>query len=44
MSDGFTMRDPTAEAAPARRERCAPPETLDGLIIGLLAFDPGEEI
>ena len=36
MSDGFTMRDPTAEAAPVRRERCAPPETLDGLIIGLL--------
>lgn len=36
MSEGFTMRDPTAETAPARRERRAPPETLDGLTIGLL--------
>jgi hypothetical protein len=36
MNEGFTMRDPTAEAAPARRERRAPPKTLEGLTIGLL--------
>jgi hypothetical protein len=36
MSNAFTMRDPTAEAASARRERLKPPPSLDGLTIGLL--------
>ena len=36
MSNAFTMRDPTAEAAPVQRERRTPPKTLDGLTIGLL--------
>ena len=36
MSNAFTMRDPTAEAAPAHRERLRPPPSLDGRTIGLL--------
>ena len=36
MSNAFTMRDPTAEAAPVQRERLKPPKSLDGLTIGLL--------
>lgn len=36
MSNAFTMRDPTAEAAPVQRERLTPPKSLDGLTIGLL--------
>jgi hypothetical protein len=41
MSNAFTMRDPTAEAASAQRERLQPPPSLDGLTIGLL--DIGKE-
>jgi hypothetical protein len=41
MSNAFTMRDPTAEAASAARERRKPPPSLDGLTIGLL--DIGKE-
>jgi hypothetical protein len=36
MSNAFTMRDPTAEAASVQRERRKPPKSLDGLTIGLL--------
>jgi len=36
MSNQFTMRDPTGEAAPVRRERKRPPRSLDGLTIALL--------
>jgi hypothetical protein len=36
MSNAFTMRDPTAEAASVQRERLKPPPSLDGLTIGLL--------
>lgn len=36
MSNRFTMRDPTGEAAPVRRERKRPPQSLDGLTIALL--------
>jgi hypothetical protein len=36
MSNAFTMRDPTAEAAAVQRERRKPPKSLDGLTIGLL--------
>jgi hypothetical protein len=36
MSNAFTMRDPTGEAAPVQRERRKPPKSLDGLTIGLL--------
>lgn len=36
MSNAFTMRDPTAEAASDQRERLTPPPSLDGLTIGLL--------
>ena len=36
MSNAFTMRDPTAEAAPVQRERLKPPNSHDGLTIGLL--------
>lgn len=36
MSNAFTMRDPTGEAASDQRERLKPPPSLDGLTIGLL--------
>jgi len=36
MSNQFTMRDPTGEAAPVQRERKRPPQSLDGLTIALL--------
>jgi hypothetical protein len=36
MSNAFTMRDPTAEAASAQRERLKPPQSIEGLTIGLL--------
>jgi hypothetical protein len=36
MSNAFTMRDPTGEAASVQRERLKPPPSLDGLTIGLL--------
>ena len=34
------MRDPTAETAPVKRARRAPPKSLDGLTVGL--FDIGK--
>ena len=34
------MRDPTAETSPVKRTRLAPPQSLDGLTIGL--FDIGK--
>ena len=36
MSNAFTMRDPTGETSAVQRERLRPPESLDGLTIGLL--------
>lgn len=36
MMDGTVLLDPTAETAPAKRQRVAPPASLDGLTIGLL--------
>ena len=36
MSENITLLDPTAETSPARRERLAPPESLEGLTIGVL--------
>ena len=36
MSNLYSMRDPTGEAASVQRERRRPPETLDGLTIALL--------
>ena len=36
MTENIVLLDPTAESAPAKRERVAPPSTLDGLTIGLL--------
>lgn len=35
-TNAFTMRDPTAEAAPVMRERRPPPESLDGKTVALL--------
>ncbi len=36
MSEGYSLRDPTAEAGSTRRQRLAPPETLDGKVVALL--------
>ena len=36
MSENITLLDPTAETSPARRECLAPPESLEGLTIGVL--------
>jgi hypothetical protein len=36
MRETLTLLDPTGETAPAVRERRPPPESLDGLTIGLL--------
>ena len=36
MNDNMTLLDPTAETSPARRERMAPPASLEGLTIGVL--------
>ena len=36
MTDNIVLLDPTAESAPATRERAASPASLDGLTIGLL--------
>ena len=39
MSVGtYSMLDPTAELASARRARCAPPASLDGATIGLMSI------
>lgn len=37
-NDPYVMLDPTAEAAPASRERVPPPESLAGAKIGLLSI------
>ena len=34
----YSMLDPTAELASARRARCAPPASLDGATIGLMSI------
>ncbi len=36
MNDGIRLLDPTAEIASVRRERLAPPPSLEGLTLGLL--------
>lgn len=36
MKQTTVLLDPTAETAPVKRERVAPPTSLDGLTIGLL--------
>lgn len=36
MNTHTTVLDPTAEERPAERERCPRPESLAGLIVGLL--------
>ena len=36
MNDNLTLLDPTAEMTPTRRERLAPPRSLEGLTIGVL--------
>ena len=36
MNDAMQLLDPTAETAAARRERLAPPPSLEGLTLGLL--------
>ena len=36
MNEAIQLLDPTAETASARRERLAPPASLDGLTLGLL--------
>lgn len=36
MRDDVVLLDPTAESAPAKRERVVPPSSLDGLTVGLL--------
>lgn len=41
MSEGFAMRDPTAELGSAKRQRLAPPPSLDGRVVALL--DIGKE-
>ena len=41
MSEGYVLRDPTAERGSTKRERLRPPPSLDGLTIALL--DIGKE-
>ena len=41
MSEGYAMRDPTAELGSAKRQRLAPPQSLDGRVVALL--DIGKE-
>ena len=36
MSEQIKLRDPTAESAPARRARLAPPPSLDGKTVALM--------
>lgn len=36
MRETFALLDPTAEREPARRERLAPPATLEGATVALL--------
>ncbi len=36
MKEDIIMLDPTAESTPVKRERAAPPKSLDGLTIALL--------
>ncbi len=37
-NEPYVMYDPTAERAPAVRERVAPPKDLSGAVIGLLSI------
>ena len=41
MNVTTTLLDPTAETSPTRRERLAPPASLDGLTIGVLDIGKG---
>ena len=41
MSEGYSLRDPTAERGSTKRQRLAPPESLDGRVVALL--DIGKE-
>ena len=41
MSEGYSLRDPTAELGSTKRQRLAPPDVLDGRVIALL--DIGKE-
>lgn len=41
MSEGCALRDPTAELGSSKRQRLAPPESLDGRVVALL--DIGKE-
>ena len=41
MSEAYAMRDPTAELGSAKRQRLAPPQSLDGRVVALL--DIGKE-
>lgn len=41
MSEGYALRDPTAETGSTRRPRLAPPPSLDGRTVALL--DIGKE-
>jgi len=41
MSEGYALRDPTAELGSTKRQRLAPPESLDGRVVALL--DIGKE-
>ena len=36
MNDALKLRDPTAESAPTRRARLAPPPSLDGKTVALM--------
>lgn len=36
MTEGVILLDPTAESTPAKRERKAPPTSLEGLTVALL--------
>ena len=36
MNISVKLRDPTAESAPARRARLAPPSSLDGKVVALM--------
>jgi len=37
-NETYTMRDPTAEGSPIKRERLAPPASLAGKTVGLLSI------
>lgn len=37
-NERYTLRDPTAERSPERRERRLPPDSLEGRTVGLLSI------